>query len=218
MDTGNVLNKEELIKLLQAMPSGYIKPTFPPSPQTPVYKKMGVLIDIAEMVDASFKPSKPNNNYSTSKSFICSECKRILPTAHLLDLHITEQHDFYFAASVERGNRPMYSCYLEECVLKFTTVKERKDHCITEHKFPSNYRFDQGKGKKKCKSFTSKPSTTFSAISMDANEPAQTCHTIKAFTFGHHNQRAFNTRLAKSNGKGLEDVRDIKEALDDIMD
>ncbi|EDW72325.1 uncharacterized protein Dwil_GK20776 [Drosophila willistoni] len=214
MDTGNVLKKEQLIKLLEEMPSGYIKPTFPPSPQPPAYKKMGVLIDIAEIVDASFKPSKPsNNNYSTSKSYICSECKRILPTAHLLDLHITEQHDFYFAASVERGNRPMYSCYLEECTLKFTTVKERKDHCITEHKFPANYRFDQGKGKGKRKG---KAST--SDLSMDTDEIATACHTIKAFTFGHHNQRAFNTRPPKSNGKGLEDVQDIKEALDDIMD
>ncbi|KRF99546.1 uncharacterized protein Dwil_GK26945 [Drosophila willistoni] len=42
-----------------------------------------------------------------------------------------EQHELYFGASGDRGYR-----------LKFTTVKEQKDHCITEHKLPANYRFN----------------------------------------------------------------------------
>lgn len=35
-----------------------------------------------------------------------------------------------------------FGCYLEECCHKSQTPTERRDHCITEHKFPHDFRFD----------------------------------------------------------------------------
>lgn len=35
-----------------------------------------------------------------------------------------------------------YRCYLEECQLMSQSPTDRRDHCITEHKFPHDFRFD----------------------------------------------------------------------------
>lgn len=42
-----------------------------------------------------------------------------------------------------------YRCYLEECNFKSKTPIERRDHCITEHKFPHDFRFDCNHGQSK---------------------------------------------------------------------
>lgn len=36
----------------------------------------------------------------------------------------------------------MYQCYVCECDLKFNNPVERRNHCITVHKFPKNFRYD----------------------------------------------------------------------------
>lgn len=38
--------------------------------------------------------------------------------------------------------RRQFACYLEECEQKSQTPGERHDHCITQHKFPHDFRFD----------------------------------------------------------------------------
>lgn len=42
-----------------------------------------------------------------------------------------------------------YRCYLEECERMCQTPAERRDHCITDHKFPHDFRFDCYKNSKK---------------------------------------------------------------------
>lgn len=42
-----------------------------------------------------------------------------------------------------------YRCYLEECLKLSQTPTERRDHCISEHKFPHDFRFDCYKHPKK---------------------------------------------------------------------
>lgn len=42
-----------------------------------------------------------------------------------------------------------YRCYLEECPKLSQTPTERRDHCISEHKFPHDFRFDCYKHTKK---------------------------------------------------------------------
>lgn len=37
---------------------------------------------------------------------------------------------------------PQFACYLEECAHKSQTPAERHDHCIMQHKFPHDFRFD----------------------------------------------------------------------------
>ncbi|SPP72961.1 protein lethal(2)k10201 [Drosophila guanche] len=215
-----LLTKEQILQMLSEVPAGFMKPTVPPSPAPPPFKKLGVLVDADDIIDAkeaTSNRSSNNNNYiNSTQSYLCAECRRTLPTAHLLDLHIAEQHDFYFAASVERGDKPMFACYLEECGSKFHTPRQRKDHCITAHKFPVNYRFDQDHGHGKTKHKKNDES------SMEVDElPAagrKGVPYIKAFCFGHNTMRTFNTRKERQSGDTLEDVQDMKNALEDILD
>lgn len=89
----------------------------------------------------------------------CSKCRKTLPTAHLLDLHIAEHHDSYFQLKKEKqpmvsqtlppkvycftkSIRFQYACFINGCVVMSSTVEERKDHCIRDHHFPPNFRFD----------------------------------------------------------------------------
>ncbi|KAH8365096.1 hypothetical protein KR084_001290 [Drosophila pseudotakahashii] len=210
-----LLTREQIINVLSETPAGFMKPTSPPSPSLPPFKKLGVLVEIDEIVGD--KSLKPNDNRDKEQSYSCAECRRMLPTAHLLDLHITEQHDFYFAASVDRGDKPMFSCFLEECTIKFHTPRQRKDHCIIVHKFPANYRFDQGKEKAKEKR---KPKGKPNAMDVDEEVPAE-CKSfpyIKAFSFGHQTHRTFYMRKEPKSGETLDNVQSMKDAINDILD
>ncbi|CAK1541476.1 unnamed protein product [Leptosia nina] len=81
------------------------------------------------------------NHYNASHRYSCNDCKKILPSPHLLDLHIQETHDSFFAVSALR--KPSYCCYIEECKEKFQNPEERLDHCMKIHKMPKDFRFDQ---------------------------------------------------------------------------
>lgn len=37
------------------------------------------------------------NHYNATHRYSCSQCKKVLPSPHLLDLHIQEKHDSFFA-------------------------------------------------------------------------------------------------------------------------
>ncbi|XP_016967759.1 protein lethal(2)k10201 [Drosophila biarmipes] len=207
------LSKEQITKILSETPAGFIRPTDPPSPGLPPFKKLGVLVEIDDIVGDQDKAAKISDK---EQSYSCAECRRMLPTAHLLDLHITEQHDFYFAASVDRGDKPMFACFLEECTTKFHSPRQRKDHCIVVHKFPANYRFDQGKDKPKEKR---KPKSKPNAMDVD-EVPGENrgLPYIKAFSFGHQTHRTFYTRKAQKSGETLENVQSMKDAINDILD
>lgn len=58
---------------------------------------------------ATFKSTKTyESHYNSLHRYGCSMCHKNLPSAHLLDLHIEESHDSFFAAKAERD--PMVSC------------------------------------------------------------------------------------------------------------
>ncbi|XP_049295841.1 protein lethal(2)k10201 [Anopheles funestus] len=149
-------------------------------------------------------------HYNAQHRYTCAQCKKSLPNAHLLDLHLSETHDSYFAAQVQAANRPMYACYLEECKHRSKDPAERRDHCIREHKFPHNFRFDkqthsQPKSSKGSK--TSVPMDTESVAACASNTPlskiegektiAPKCR--KNFSFGHPQQRTFKSVKKQSN-------------------
>ncbi|RXG58702.1 Zinc finger protein [Armadillidium vulgare] len=71
---------------------------------------------------------------------VCHTCKTIFPSFHLLDRHIDETHDAFFHIASQK--KPMYVCLLESCPKVFASPMERKDHCISEHKFPHDFRYD----------------------------------------------------------------------------
>lgn len=85
-------------------------------------------------------------HYNSTHRNACSQCKRNFPTSHLLDIHLLEWHDSMFDLLASKS--PMYQCLLELCGDKFWNSKDRKNHMIKCHKFPSNYRFEREKRQK----------------------------------------------------------------------
>jgi len=72
----------------------------------------------------------------------CTLCRALLPTAHILDLHLSEVHDSYFAAQAAR-KLPVFCCLVESCEKKFGSLEQRKQHLIDYHKFPKGYSLDK---------------------------------------------------------------------------
>ena len=82
--------------------------------------------------------SDSDAHYEESHIFQCRECYAILPSDRLLDLHLDEAHDSFFAAAVERG-RARYSCLV--CKEKFDSNQERHVHLMKDHQYPKWFRF-----------------------------------------------------------------------------
>ncbi|KAM7408810.1 hypothetical protein PAMA_002503 [Pampus argenteus] len=83
------------------------------------------------------------HHYNSLHRHVCCSCRRSLPTARLLDIHIQEWHDSLFTILAERQD--MYQCLVEGCGQKFRTSKHRKDHLIKIHQYPPDFRFDKTK-------------------------------------------------------------------------
>ncbi|XP_033220501.1 zinc finger protein 511 [Belonocnema kinseyi] len=84
---------------------------------------------------------EPRHNYSDS--YVCSECNVSKSNARLLDIHVQEVHDSFFKILAER--QPMYECYVSDCDIKFKSPSERGEHCISEHNYSKNCRFEDKK-------------------------------------------------------------------------
>ncbi|XP_053408064.1 zinc finger protein 511-like [Mercenaria mercenaria] len=89
--------------------------------------------------------SKYETHYNSFHRNVCQTCHRILPSAHLLEIHILEAHDVMFALQAEKQD--MFQCLLENCSKKFKDTAARRDHMVKIHKYPSNYRYDRHKHK-----------------------------------------------------------------------
>lgn len=97
---------------------------------------------------ATFKTVQEyEHHYNSLHSHVCCSCRRSLPTARLLDIHIQEWHDSLFAVLAQKQD--MYQCLVEGCGQKFKTCKHRKDHLINIHKYPPDFRFDKIKKDKR---------------------------------------------------------------------
>uniref|UniRef100_UPI0037E9213F zinc finger protein 511 isoform X2 n=1 Tax=Semicossyphus pulcher TaxID=241346 RepID=UPI0037E9213F len=83
------------------------------------------------------------HHYNSLHRHVCCSCRRSLPSARLLDIHIQEWHDSLFTILAQRQD--MYQCLVEGCGLKFRTCQHRKNHLITMHKYPPDFRFDKPK-------------------------------------------------------------------------
>ncbi|KAK5853952.1 hypothetical protein PBY51_015061 [Eleginops maclovinus] len=83
------------------------------------------------------------HHYNSLHRHVCCSCRRSLPSARLLDIHIQEWHDSLFTILSQRQD--MYQCLVEGCGQKFSSSKQRKDHLIQIHKYPPDFRFDKTK-------------------------------------------------------------------------
>jgi hypothetical protein len=86
----------------------------------------------------------------------CKECAANLPSPHFLDLHITENHDPFFAVKRERNERlersrgsdvpsdeksKIFACFIPSCPKLCSDWKKRRAHLVDKHGFPRNYDF-----------------------------------------------------------------------------
>jgi len=86
-------------------------------------------------------------HYNAVHRHCCSVCRKSLPSPHLLELHIQESHDSFFAVMSER--KASYQCFLPTCPAVSWSPEERHKHVVEEHKFPPDFRFDEIKKKTK---------------------------------------------------------------------
>ncbi|KAM4896848.1 zinc finger protein 511 isoform 1-T1 [Sylvia borin] len=107
------------------------------------------------------------HHYNTLHRNVCSFCKRSFPSGNLLDIHILEWHDSLFQIMAEKQN--MYQCLVEGCTEKFKSSKDRKDHLVTVHLYPADFRFDRPKKVKSGSKHTSSPREQGSSVPMDVS-------------------------------------------------
>lgn len=204
--------KEILITLLQE----------PVTDKLITFERLGVLVNNRkETLGENVVPDEDNNQL-----YACSVCKKKLISAHLLDLHVVENHDTYF--ELQKDKKPMvrkvcahcsiftsvsflqFACYLEECKHMSVSPEDRKDHCIKLHKFPHDFRFDKV-GRKKSPSGdrmdTSETATT--------SEASSTKFKVNTFHFGNKSQKTFQGRSKKSDP--IESmIVDLKATLPEV--
>ncbi|NXG17894.1 ZN511 protein, partial [Grallaria varia] len=95
------------------------------------------------------------HHYNSLHRNVCSFCKRSFPSGTLLDIHISEWHDSLFQVLAQKQN--MYKCLVEGCPEKFGSSKDRKDHLVTVHLYPADFRFDRPRKVKSGPKHTSCP-------------------------------------------------------------
>lgn len=81
-----------------------------------------------------------DSHYFDTHTRECKQCRAVLPNDHLLDLHISEAHDSYFAAALERG-KAKYSCLIKSCKSSFESESARHRHLMEVHLYPRWFRF-----------------------------------------------------------------------------
>ena len=82
-----------------------------------------------------------DSHYFNAHTRECRQCRAVLPNDHLLDLHISEAHDSYFASALERG-KAKYSCLIASCKSsQFECERARHRHLMEVHLYPRWFRF-----------------------------------------------------------------------------
>lgn len=150
------------------------------------------------------------SHYNSLHRYACSVCHKKLPSPHLLDLHIEETHDSFFAVQINK--RPMYKCFLEKCEQMSSDPKERRDHCIRDHKFPHDFRFDK---------INKNSSGNKNNTKMDVEETGSTSQSghvfevPKAFHFGHSSVKGFVKPKQKKKSIFESEIlmKDLEESL-----
>ncbi|NXT74084.1 ZN511 protein, partial [Zapornia atra] len=117
------------------------------------------------------------HHYNALHRNACSFCKRSFPSGHLLDIHISEWHDALFQILAEKQN--MYKCLVEGCAEKFKSSKDRKDHLVSVHLYPSDFRFDRPRKVKSGPQHVSSPTKQGAGVPMDVGtETSERFHVV----------------------------------------
>lgn len=72
--------------------------------------------------------------------FQCTTCLLKLPNEHLLDIHVLEVHDSFFAAQAARHMK-VFRCLVEGCGRTFHTPADRRKHLYVQHCYPREFNY-----------------------------------------------------------------------------
>ncbi|GIZ37265.1 hypothetical protein CKM354_000071800 [Cercospora kikuchii] len=127
-----------------------LSPVMETSAHTPKYVELD---EASERTKVAFKCLLPphksmtfssytdyETHYNSSHTNRCKECHKNFPTAHFLQLHLSENHDPIVAVRRERGDK-IYACFLEDCDKVCVDWKKRRSHLVDKHGYPKNYDF-----------------------------------------------------------------------------
>jgi hypothetical protein len=81
-----------------------------------------------------------NEHYQEHHVFCCRECPQVMPNDRLLDMHLQEVHDSFFAVSLDHGKVHL-SCLIEDCPQEFASDDIRHKHLHQTHGYPKWFRF-----------------------------------------------------------------------------
>lgn len=106
----------------------------------------------------------------------------------------------------------MFSCFNEDCPHKSLTSEDRRDHCMTEHRFPQHFRFDRP--------IKIQKSSQSSSSAMDV-VTEEVPSKPKTFTFGHNKKKSFEyskvlTKKGGTKTKILEDNQMVVDLLESL--
>ncbi|KFP88394.1 Zinc finger protein 511, partial [Acanthisitta chloris] len=104
------------------------------------------------------------------------------------------------------GRETQYKCLVEGCMEKFKSSKDRKDHLVTVHLYPADFRFDRPKKVK------SSPSEQGPAVPMDVS--METAEQLQADPMEvGHGENMDITEPAASPGPCLPEKRLYKSRI-----
>ncbi|RMD42900.1 hypothetical protein DV735_g2204, partial [Chaetothyriales sp. CBS 134920] len=79
-------------------------------------------------------------HYAKEHSSRCARCQKNFPSAHLLGLHLDEQHNPLRSEREAKGEKT-YGCFVEGCDKLCSSRQKRRLHLIDKHAFPRLYNF-----------------------------------------------------------------------------
>lgn len=71
----------------------------------------------------------------------CQQCRKVLPSDRLLQIHVAEVHDALFAVLAEK--QPMFECLVPGCGVVCASRRHRKNHLVEDHSYASTIRVGQ---------------------------------------------------------------------------
>ncbi|NXG83324.1 ZN511 protein, partial [Stercorarius parasiticus] len=150
------------------------------------------------------------HHYNTLHRNVCSFCKRSFPSGHLLDIHISEWHDSLFQIMAEKQN--MYKCLVEGCAEKFKSSKDRKDHLVTVHLYPADFRFDRPKKVQSGPKHVSSPMKQGVGVPMDVSMETSEPFPVDPMEIGPSENMEI-PHPAASPGPGVPEKRHYKSRI-----
>ncbi|XP_074633043.1 zinc finger protein 511-like isoform X2 [Acropora palmata] len=162
-------------------------------------------------------------HYNSLHRHCCQNCQRSFPSTHLLEIHVLENHDTLFGMLASRKN--LYRCLVESCPDRFSSDNERKDHLVSFHKYPADFRFNrptrqQRKIRVSCceveQMDTSMIQSAEPVTVTPKNPPKQ--RLPKTICFGRGSTKTFQSNFPKKNKKKSKGTQEseVKSTSDEV--